>query len=85
MDTSNPAVIDSVSSRKSPTQVNRRHRSPELKRQIVEETLARADLQLRITNPMHRSNHDWKTEFTSFVLLRTTLAQPSSNFLDAQP
>jgi len=40
MDTSNPAVIDSVSSRRSPTQANRRHRSPELKRQIVEETLA---------------------------------------------
>ena len=40
MDTSNPAVIDSVSSRRSPSQANRRHRSPELKRQIVEETLA---------------------------------------------
>ena len=40
MDTSNPAVIDSVSSRRSPSEANRRHRSPELKRQIVEETLA---------------------------------------------
>ena len=40
MDTSNPAVNDSVSSRRSPTQANRRHRSPELKREIVEETLA---------------------------------------------
>ena len=40
MDTSNPAAIDGVSSRRSPTQANRRHRSPELKRQIVEETLA---------------------------------------------
>ena len=40
MDTSKPAVIDSVISRSSPTQANRRHRSPELKRQIVEETLA---------------------------------------------
>jgi transposase len=40
MDTSNPAVNDSVSSRRSPTQTNRRHRSPELKREIVEETLA---------------------------------------------
>ena len=39
MDTSNPAVNDSVSSRRSPTQTNRRHRSSELKRQIVEETL----------------------------------------------
>src|SRR5271157_1718912 len=40
MDTSNPAVIDSVSSRRARTEVKRRHRSPELKRQIVEETLA---------------------------------------------
>jgi transposase len=40
MDTSNPAVIDSVSSRRAPSEAKRRRRSPELKRQIVEETLA---------------------------------------------
>ena len=40
MDTSNRAVIDSVSSRRAPTEAKRRHRSLELKRQIVEETLA---------------------------------------------
>jgi transposase len=40
MDTSNPALIDSVSSRSAPTEAKRRHRSLELKRQIVEETLA---------------------------------------------
>src|SRR5580658_1203015 len=41
MDTSNPAVIDSESSRRAPTkEAKRRHRSLELKRQIVEETLA---------------------------------------------
>jgi transposase len=40
MDTSNPAVIDSVSSRRAPTEAKRRHRSLELRRQIVEETLA---------------------------------------------
>jgi len=39
MDTSNPAVIDSASPRRAPTEAKRRHRSPELKRQIVEETL----------------------------------------------
>src|ERR1700733_2835785 len=39
MDTSNPALIDSGSPRRAPTEVKRRHRSPELKRQIVEETL----------------------------------------------
>jgi len=40
MGTSNPAVIGAVSSRKSLPAVKRQHRSPELKRQIVEETLA---------------------------------------------
>src|ERR1035438_8752073 len=40
MDTSNPALIDSVSSRRAPTEAKRRYRSLELKRQIVEETLA---------------------------------------------
>lgn len=40
MDISNPAVMDRVSSGRSPSQANRRYRSPELKRQIVEETLA---------------------------------------------
>ena len=42
MDTSNPAVIDSrIFPQGTPhRQANRRHRGPELKRQIVEETLA---------------------------------------------
>ena len=40
MDASKPAVIDAVSSRKAPPTAKRQHRSPELKRQIVEETLA---------------------------------------------
>jgi len=39
-DTSNPAVNDSVSSRGAPTEAKRRQRSQELKRQLVEESLA---------------------------------------------
>ena len=40
MDTSRPATIDPVTSRKALPERKRHHRSPELKRQIVEETLA---------------------------------------------
>ncbi len=40
MDTSRPAAIDPVASRKALPERKRQHRSPELKRQIVEETLA---------------------------------------------
>ena len=40
MDSSNVAVVDAVSSRKALPPAKRQHRSPELKRQIVEETLA---------------------------------------------
>ncbi len=39
MGTSSPAVIEAVSSRKALPTTKRQHRSPELKRQIVEETL----------------------------------------------
>jgi transposase len=39
MDASNSAVIDAVSSRKALPTAKRQYRSPELKRQIVEETL----------------------------------------------
>ncbi len=40
MDGSNSAVMDAVSSRKALPTAKRQYRSPELKRQIVEETLA---------------------------------------------
>src|ERR1039457_2264448 len=40
MDTSRPAVMDAVSSRKALPTAKRQYRSPELKRQMVEETLA---------------------------------------------
>jgi transposase len=40
MDISNPQAIEAVSSRKALSPVKRQRRSPELKRQIVEETLA---------------------------------------------
>ncbi len=40
MDTSRPTTIDPVTSRKALPERKRQHRSPELKRQIVEETLA---------------------------------------------
>ena len=40
MDGSNSAVIDAISSRKALPTAKRQHRSLELKRQIVEETLA---------------------------------------------
>jgi transposase len=40
MDASNSAVIDAVSSPKAVPATKRQYRSPELKRQIVEETLA---------------------------------------------
>lgn len=40
MGTSSPAVIEAISSRKALPATKRQHRSPELKRQIVEETLA---------------------------------------------
>lgn len=40
MDTSNPVTNESVSPRKTLTEGKRQHRSAELKRQIVEETLA---------------------------------------------
>lgn len=40
MDTSNPQAIEAISSRKALSLLKRQHRSPELKRQIVEETLA---------------------------------------------
>jgi transposase len=39
MDASNSAVLDAVSSRKALPTAKRQYRSPELKRQIVEETL----------------------------------------------
>jgi transposase len=40
MDSTNAAAVDAVSSRKALPPVKRQQRSPELKRQIVEETLA---------------------------------------------
>ncbi len=40
MDSSNSVAVDAVSSRKALPPAKRQHRSPELKRQIVEETLA---------------------------------------------
>ena len=40
MDSSNAAAVEAVSSRKALPPIKRQHRSPELKRQIVEETLA---------------------------------------------
>ena len=40
MDSSNAAAVGAVSSRKALPPIKRQHRSPELKRQIVEETLA---------------------------------------------
>jgi len=40
MDSSNAAAVDAVSSRKALPPAKRQHRSAELKRQIVEETLA---------------------------------------------
>ena len=40
MDSSNAAAVDAVSSRKALPPAKRQHRSPDLKRQIVEETLA---------------------------------------------
>ena len=40
MDTSGPAVIDAISSRKALPTTKRQYRSPESKRQIVEATLA---------------------------------------------
>ncbi len=40
MDTSNSEAIEAVSSRKALSPIKRQYRSPELKRQIVEETLA---------------------------------------------
>ena len=40
MDSSNAATLDAVSSRKALPPVKRQHRSPEFKRQIVEQTLA---------------------------------------------
>ena len=40
MDGSNSAVIDAISSRKAPPTAKRQYRSAELKRQIVEETMA---------------------------------------------
>ena len=40
MDSSNAASVDAVSSRNALPPAKRQHRSPELKRQIVEETLA---------------------------------------------
>jgi hypothetical protein len=40
MDTSNPEAVEAVSSHKALPPIKRQRRSPELKRQIVEETLA---------------------------------------------
>jgi transposase len=40
MDTSRPAVVEAVPTRKASSCTDRQHRSPEIKRKIVEETLA---------------------------------------------
>ena len=78
MDTSNPALIDSVSSRRAPTEAKRRYRSLELKRQIVEETLAPGASVARVAR-RHAVNANqvfyWRKKYREGRLGKTQLSK----------
>jgi transposase len=71
MDGSNAAAVDAVSSRKALPPVKRQHRSPELKRQIVEEALAPGASVARVA-PAHGANANqvfaWRRQYQQGLL-----------------
>ena len=78
MDTSSSVVVDAVSSRKS--SLKRQHRSPELKRQIVEETLVPGASVARVARA-HGVNAKqvfaWRRQYRQGLLKSERRALPS--------
>ena len=79
MDGSNSAVIDAVSSRRALPTAKRRYRSPELKRQIVEETLAPSASVARVARA-HGVNANqvfaWRRQYQRELLKSRNRAMP---------
>jgi transposase len=79
MDGSNSAVIDAVSSRKALPTAKRQYRSPELKRQIVEETLAPSASVARVARA-HGVNANqvfaWRRQYQRELLKSRNRAMP---------
>jgi transposase len=79
MDTSNPVAIEAVSSRQAVSPIKRQHRSPELKRQIVEETLAPGASVARVARA-HGVNANqvfaWRRRYQQGLLTPAKRARP---------
>jgi transposase len=79
MDGSNSAVIDAISSRKTLPPAKRQYRSPELKRQIVEETLAPGASVARVARA-HGVNANqvfgWRRQYQRGLLTSGNRAMP---------
>ncbi len=79
MGTSDAAVIEAVSSRKTLPAAKRQHRSPELKVQIVQETLAPGGSVARVARA-HRVNANqvftWRRRYRQGLLKATNRATP---------
>jgi transposase len=79
MDTSNPEAIEAVSSRKALPTIKRLHRSPELKRRIVEETLAPGASVARVARA-HGVNANqvfaWRRQYQQGLLKASRRATP---------
>src|ERR1019366_10657032 len=79
MDTSRPAVMDAVSSRKALPTARRQYRSPELKRQMVEETLAPGASVARVARA-HGVNANqvfaWRRQYQRGLLKSRNRAMP---------
>jgi len=79
MDTSNNAVVDAVPSRKALPPVKRQHRSPELKLQIVQESLAAGASVARVARA-HGVNANqvfaWRRRYQQGLLTPANRARP---------
>jgi transposase len=79
MDTSNPEAVEAVSSHKALPPIKRQRRSPELKRQIVEETLAPGASVARVARA-HGVNANqvfaWRRQYQQGLLKAATRARP---------
>jgi len=79
MDPCNAAVIEAVSSRKTPPTAKRQHRSPELKCQIVEETMAQGASVARVARA-HGVNANqvfaWRRQYQRGLLKPRNRALP---------
>jgi transposase len=91
MGTSNAAVIEAVSSRKALPAAKRQHRSPELKRRIVQETLAPGASVARVARA-HGVNANqvfaWRRQYREGLLEasdRVTAGLLAVRMADAEP